>query len=284
MQPWRTVLETDPNLGPPVVALGKFDALHRGHQKLAITAVHLGGTPHLVSFDGMAEVFGWAPRLPLVAPCDRRRVLSSWKRACLNTVPREHRIPFGDVRNMAPEDFVELLARDLGAKGVVVGSNYRFGYKAAGTAETLKSLGSTYGMKVEIVNLVEESNFPVEHGLGDIVSSTKIRKGLGSGDFGLVAQCLGRTYRLVAWVDVECLWAHGVIPYSDFLNQYPTVGRYDGVRVLVAESCPEEYTIDEEASNRQTTSIVFDSERGAVTENIHIPDGLNGHVYCIIDF
>eukprot|EP00889_Picochlorum_renovo_P005145 jgi/Picre1/32175/NNA_007521.t1 len=141
VQPWRTVLETDPNLGPPVVALGKFDALHRGHQKLAITAVHLGGTPHLVSFDGMAEVFGWEPRLPLVAPCDRRRVLSSWRRVCLSAVPREHRIPFRDVRNMVPEEFVELLACDLGAKGVVVGSNYRFGYKAAGLQRRLNLLG-----------------------------------------------------------------------------------------------------------------------------------------------
>lgn len=62
----------------PVLALGKFDALHKGHQALAAAALELGGTPVLLSFSGMAAVLGWAPRKPLVAPCDRPRVLNLW--------------------------------------------------------------------------------------------------------------------------------------------------------------------------------------------------------------
>lgn len=62
----------------PVLALGKFDALHRGHQALAAAALQLGGSPVLLSFSGMAAVLGWAPRKPLVAPCDRPRVLHLW--------------------------------------------------------------------------------------------------------------------------------------------------------------------------------------------------------------
>jgi hypothetical protein len=58
--------------------LGKFDALHKGHQALAAAALQLGGTPVLLSFSGMAAVLGWAPRKPLVAPCDRPRVLHLW--------------------------------------------------------------------------------------------------------------------------------------------------------------------------------------------------------------
>jgi phosphopantetheine adenylyltransferase len=61
-----------------VLALGKFDALHRGHQALAAAALQLGGSPVLLSFSGMAAVLGWAPRKPLVAPCDRPRVLHLW--------------------------------------------------------------------------------------------------------------------------------------------------------------------------------------------------------------
>jgi hypothetical protein len=61
-----------------VLALGKFDALHKGHQALAAAALQLGGTPVLLSFSGMAAVLGWAPRKPLVAPCDRPRVLDLW--------------------------------------------------------------------------------------------------------------------------------------------------------------------------------------------------------------
>lgn len=43
------------------MALGKFDALHIGHRELAIQASKVG-TPFLLSFVGMAEVFGWESR------------------------------------------------------------------------------------------------------------------------------------------------------------------------------------------------------------------------------
>lgn len=55
---------------------------------------------------------------------------------------------------MSPEAFVELLAVELQAAGVVVGSNYRFGYRAAGTAELLQQLGPQHGMRVQVLSLV----------------------------------------------------------------------------------------------------------------------------------
>lgn len=61
-----------------MIALGKFDALHKGHQALAAAALQLQGSPVLLSFSGMGAVLGWAPRKPLVAPCDRPRVLDLW--------------------------------------------------------------------------------------------------------------------------------------------------------------------------------------------------------------
>lgn len=227
----------------PTVALGKFDALHRGHQKLVATAAMLkpSATPYLISFDGMAEVLGWEPRLPLVAGCDRPRVLGSWEKACAGVVPRERGVPFSQVRHLSPEEFVGLLAEDLGAVGVVVGSNYRFGYKAAGTAETLKVLGAAHGMKVEVVNLVERTN---QTGLGDTVSSSAVRGGLAAGDVGLVEECLGRPYRLVGRADVGDDVAAGSVPVplpvpmsrrwrleaGGLMNQHPAAGSYE-VRV-----------------------------------------------------
>ena len=82
---------------PPIVALGKFDALHRGHRELAAAAARLGGAPWLVSFSGIAEVLGWPARLPLVAPCDRARVLATWAPHCGGATPRECSIPFAEV-------------------------------------------------------------------------------------------------------------------------------------------------------------------------------------------
>lgn len=55
---------------------------------------------------------------------------------------------------MSPEAFVELLAKELQVAGVVVGSNYRFGYRAAGTTELLQQLGPQHRMRVQVLGLV----------------------------------------------------------------------------------------------------------------------------------
>ena len=88
---------------------------------LAIQAADMGGGPWLVSFAGMAEVLGWARRPPLVAPCNRPRVLDSWAPLCGGRAPAQHLLPFAAVRGMSPEEFVDLLARDLQAFLLLVG-------------------------------------------------------------------------------------------------------------------------------------------------------------------
>jgi FAD synthase len=239
-QSWKIPLQGEEKYGPPVVALGKFDALHRGHQSLAIAAVHLGGTPYLLSFKGMDKILGWEPRLPLVADCDRATVLESWKGVCSGAVPSECTIPFSEVHKMSPEEFVRLLAQDLCANGVVVGSNYRFGYRAAGTAETLKKIGEDYGMKVRILNLLE-ANIPMSRGVGEIVSSSKIRQGLSSGDMRLVELCMGRRYRLIAEMSDTVIENDdsALIKVDKFLNQLPRKGEYP-VNVWTSKVCPSE--------------------------------------------
>lgn len=52
----RPLAKYSDEFNPPIVALGKFDALHRGHQALAIAAAELGGSPWLVSFSGRSLV------------------------------------------------------------------------------------------------------------------------------------------------------------------------------------------------------------------------------------
>lgn len=93
---WRTRLSPDPARGA-WVALGKFDALHRGHAALAAWAAARPGVPWLISFSGMASVLGWRERLPLVAPSDRPRVLATWGEE-FGVTPRELCIPFAEVR------------------------------------------------------------------------------------------------------------------------------------------------------------------------------------------
>jgi FAD synthase len=228
LEAWRRPLGADADAGADagagaasavVVALGKFDALHLGHQELAATAAALGGAPWLVSFAGMAEVLGWPARAPLVAPCDRRRVLAAWAPRCGGRAPAECVIPFAEVRRMSPLEFVRLLAEELRVAGVVVGQNYRFGYKAAGTAELLRELAPAHGLRVGVVGLVGRVG-------GGEVSSTRVREALAAGDAAGAAACLGRPYRLVAALPAAGGGGALLLPPGALENLAPAAGRY----------------------------------------------------------
>ncbi|XP_060184945.1 LOW QUALITY PROTEIN: FAD synthetase 1, chloroplastic-like [Lycium barbarum] len=231
-----------PILAGGIVALGKFDALHIGHRELAIQAAKRG-IPFLLSFVGMAEVLGWEPRAPIVAECDRKRILSSWAPYCDNVIPRELQIDFSKVRNLTPRQFVEKLSKELGVRGVVAGENYRFGYRAAGNASDLVELCEEYGLEAYIINSVMDKNqisgaLNSRYGkeIGQ-VSSTRVRYALDKGDMKYVSELLGRNHRLVLMMeDQENFTSERnrlSAPKSCLLNLAPKEGLYENCSVLI---------------------------------------------------
>lgn len=236
-----------------IIALGKFDALHIGHRELAIQASK-AGIPYLLSFVGMAEVFGWEQRDPIVAKCDRKRVLSSWAPYCGNVVPIEFHLEFSRVRHLTPRQFVEKLSKELQVNGVVAGENYRFGYKASGDASELVRLCKEYGLSANIVTSVMDKNQspPIERSnlreRGQ-VSSTRVRYALAVGDMRYVSELLGRQHRLVLAMNGEFVITGNRIsaPKSCMLNQPPMDGLYEDCTLLIDEASarPCRTTIDE---------------------------------------
>ncbi|XP_010521952.1 PREDICTED: FAD synthetase 2, chloroplastic [Tarenaya hassleriana] len=228
-----------------IVALGKFDALHIGHRELVIQASRIG-TPYLLSFVGMAEVLGWEPRVPIVAKCDRKRVLSSWASYCGNITPVEFQIEFSSVRHLSPREFVEKLTSELGVCGVVAGENYRFGYRASGDTAELVRLCGEYGIGAYVINSVMDKN---QYSRGSEtedredrgqVSSTRVRHALALGDMEYVTELLGRPHRLISRVGTRDLSSDGMIsvPRSSLLNLPPRNGVYEGCSVLVSGKIP----------------------------------------------
>lgn len=224
-----------------IVALGKFDALHVGHRELAIQAAKIG-VPFLLSFVGIAEVLGWENRLPIVAKCDRKRVLSLWAPLCGSVVPHEYHVQFSQVRYLSPRQFVEKLSKELGVEGVVAGANYRFGYKASGDASDLVQLCGEYGLKAYIVDPVmdkfdrsssEQGNTGADLREKGQVSSTLVRKALAAGNIKRVEQLLGRKHRLVLTTD-NCIVRKNTIVScrSSVLNQPPREGQY-GCMIMI---------------------------------------------------
>lgn len=227
-----------------IVALGKFDALHVGHRELAVQAAK-AGAPFLLSFIGMAEVLGWEPRAPVVAKCDRKRVLSSWAPYCGEVIPTEFQVEFSKVRSLTPRQFVEKLSKELGVRGVVAGKNYRFGYRASGDASELVRLCQEYEIEAYIINPVMDKNQNFrDTGSNDSkeqgqVSSTRVRHALAKGDMRYVSELLGRQHRLMLMLNDQQRFTSDKSklssPKSSLLNLPPKDGIYENCCLMFSD-------------------------------------------------
>lgn len=176
--------------GGRVIAIGVFDGVHRGHQRILGRAVEeaaaTGASSAAVTFYPHPE----AVLRPHAAP----RMLTSveQKARLMETLGLDELVVVRFDREFArlsPESFCRaVLSTHLGARTVFVGENFRFGQGGAGTAAHLVEYGRTHGFEVRPVALVEEA--------GETISSTRIRDLLGAGRVEEAARLLGRPYRI----------------------------------------------------------------------------------------
>jgi riboflavin kinase/FMN adenylyltransferase len=171
--------------GPLCLALGNFDGVHLGHQQLIKECVDFAarnkGTAAAYIFDPHpARVIkpSQAPKL-LVTTERKAELLESLGLNLLIYAPFTPQ-----VAQCAPEEFVrQILVEKLNVQQVVVGFNYSFGFRGAGTPELLKRLGDLYGFKTVIVEPVEIN--------GRVVSSSVIRQALELGNIEQATEMLG---------------------------------------------------------------------------------------------
>lgn len=159
------------------VSIGKFESLHKGHQKLIrkILAQEKNGlcsTVVTIEQDNLPQVFTRAERM----------------RALVRMGVSNHMLLFLDaIRTMEPEQFVkEILVDKLHAGYVTCGTDFHFGYRCRGDAALLETLGKTYGFAVESVEKEIED--------GREISSTRVKEALSAGDMQTVSRLLGTLY------------------------------------------------------------------------------------------
>ncbi|MFC4059348.1 bifunctional riboflavin kinase/FAD synthetase [Planomonospora corallina] len=189
MRSWHGLDDVPEGWGRSVVTIGVFDGVHAGHQRLVARAVAMAGRLGLPSVvvtfdphpDEVVRPGTHPPRLTTVR--HRAELLRALgvDAVCV--------LPFTlEFSRMSPDEFVQTVLVDrLHAAGVVVGENFRFGHKASGDVETLRTLGEKYDFQAEGVPLVVD---------GDTVSSTMIRRRLAEGDVEAVTAALGRPHRV----------------------------------------------------------------------------------------
>jgi riboflavin kinase/FMN adenylyltransferase len=188
MEIWQGTRGLPADGAPSVLTIGFFDGVHRGHHAVFARTVEAaresGARSVAVTFDRHPrEILTPGNEPPLLTTLKRKgeliAALGPDALAVMEFTPEFARWP--------PEEFVErVLVKGLSASRVIVGSNFTFGHKAAGTVRTLEELGTSLGFETESVDLFRIDGRPV--------SSSSIREALAEGDLEWPATTLGRRY------------------------------------------------------------------------------------------
>jgi riboflavin kinase/FMN adenylyltransferase len=175
---------------PVCLAIGVFDGVHLGHQQIIRQTIadarQHGAVALVLTFDRHPNAVvapEHEPSLIYSLPQKLRTIASVGADATLL-------IPFDlTFSRQTGGEFIHQLARDLGRiQSICVGADFVFGYKRSGHVDLLKALGA-------------ELRFGV-HGLaavaldGQVVSSTRIREMIRTGNLDAASQMLGRPYAI----------------------------------------------------------------------------------------
>lgn len=177
-----------------VVAIGNFDGVHRGHQALiarAIAEARATGKPAgAIVFEPHPREFFVPdePHFRLTPLAEKLRIFEGMGLDVVRVLTFDQALS-----GMSAEDFVAgVLVKDMAISGAVVGYDFFFGHKRAGTPQSLADAGARHGFSVEIVAPVAE--------LGEVFSSTSVRLKLAEGDVAGAAHSLGRWWRVTGKV------------------------------------------------------------------------------------
>ncbi len=174
----------------PVLALGNFDGLHRGHVKIIERiqrgAVERGGTSVVLTFD---------PHPPRILRPDKAPALLMTKTQKLDALARAGVQGAAVVRftremsQWEPETFVRsVLVEWLRVAEVWVGADFQFGRERSGNFTLLRSLGAQHGFRAEKIDPIRYKDF--------IVSSTRIRRLVSEGRVDEAGALLGHHYSI----------------------------------------------------------------------------------------
>ncbi len=191
---YRSLTDTPASFGPSAITIGNFDGVHGGHRKILRRVAALAREE---GWKGAALTFDPHPA-KLLAPSNAPRLLTTLEqrtRIMLEQgIDQILILPFTlELAALSPEEFVrEILVDKLGARAVLVGSNFRFGKRAAGDAATLEQLGERYSFETDILAPVIWRK--------RVISSSEIRRLIEAGDVSTACRMLGRPHSLVGAV------------------------------------------------------------------------------------
>ncbi|MCM8830552.1 MAG: bifunctional riboflavin kinase/FAD synthetase [Candidatus Omnitrophica bacterium] len=160
-----------------VLGIGKFDGVHLGHQKILFTIVKEakkeGRVPAVITFKNFPVDFflcDWKEKLYLLNQSGIK--LCIW-------------CDLDEISHLSPEKFLEILVK-AGVKTIVVGYNFHFGKGKKGDIKFLRKQSKKRNFSLIVVPSYKKN--------GVIISASKIRKMIKSGDIEKANKLLGRYF------------------------------------------------------------------------------------------
>jgi riboflavin kinase/FMN adenylyltransferase len=183
-----------PDQRPIALTIGNFDGVHLGHEALLQSLTREARARGLYT---AVVIFEPHPReyfAPQQAPT---RLTSLREKAEMFEelgIDRVHVCRFNQAfARMPAEDFVHTLHRELQAKYVLIGDDFRFGSGRAGDFALMEKIGEQYGVTVEAMHSFMDE--------GVRVSSTAVRDALARGNLHVAQRFLGRPYSISGHVE-----------------------------------------------------------------------------------
>jgi riboflavin kinase/FMN adenylyltransferase len=265
------------NLEVPVVTLGIFDGVHRGHRFLIDTMISRARETH---GESVVMTFNPHPRLVLEKENSGLRFLSTFEEKILlldktgidHLVIIEFNREFSRIKAC---DFVrDVLISKVRTKQLIIGYDHHFGYRGEGNFETIKDCAESSGIIVEKVT-------GFQSGAGT-VSSSLIREELLKGDLGKANELLGYCYSIRGTViegkrlgrelgfPTANIWPddmHKLVPADGVYAVEVKTGnnKYNGML-----SIGKNPTVNERATQRSIEVNIFDFDKDIYREEIEV--------------
>lgn len=189
------ILET-----PSVIVLGSFDGIHSGHRTLINSARKLADkikkNQHIKDIEVMVCTFKNHPLSVVNKEICPKLVMSNEEKSILFEKLKVDIVNFMEFNkefmSISPDEFIKNLKKYYNVKGIVVGFNYRFGYKNLGDVEILKKYSEILDYQLFVVNPVTVD--------GEVVSSSAIRHNLQEGNIEKANKFLDRPFMLKGYI------------------------------------------------------------------------------------
>lgn len=175
-----------------IVTVGKFDGIHKGHEKLfEVLAKNANGRQKVVlTFETSPEAFLKNNANKTIVTEEEKQILCEQQ-----GIDVYMKMPMTkEFLSLSPEQFIShVLKGKMGATTIVCGPDFHFGAMAKGDVIFLKDNQEKYGYKLIVVEKEEYHN--------EAISSTAIRKKITEGKMLEVNEMLDHPYRIIGRVE-----------------------------------------------------------------------------------